>query len=193
MRCRRAPSAQRRRARRPLLPADGAARASPPTCALYSEESFGPLLVGHRRSTGRTRPYGSPTTPSTASRRRSSARTSPAALELAQRIECGHLPHQRHDRPRRAADAVRRRQGERLRAASAAAPRSRSSPSCAGSPFRSCRATTRSDTQVSVSTNDGGFSYDAQVAAFDRPRRMHARGSRRRPPLTGSGTLRARL
>ena len=43
-----------------------------------------------------------------------------------------HLPRQRPHGARRAADAVRRREGERLSAASAARPRSTSSRSCAG-------------------------------------------------------------
>ena len=85
-----------------------------PEMRLYSEESFGPVVAvvpvdgpddavrvandtqywSGRRGLQRERSC--------------RARAGPADRER-------HLPHQRRDRPRRAADAVRRRQGERLR------------------------------------------------------------------------------
>ena len=56
-----------------------------------------------------------------------------------------HLPRQRLDGARRAADAVRRRQGQRLGPLRRPRRRSRSSPSCAGSRSSRARATTRSE------------------------------------------------
>ena len=68
----------------------------------------------------------------------------PAALELAQRIQSGICHINDTTVQRRAADAVRRRQGERLGAFRRRAPRSTSSPSCAGSRSRRRSATTPS-------------------------------------------------
>ncbi len=67
------------------------------------------------------------------------------AFEVRQAHRVGHLPRQRPDGARRGADAVRRRQGHRAWAASAARPASPSSPTCAGSPCRRRRGTIRSE------------------------------------------------
>ena len=82
----------------------------------------------------------------------------------------GHLPRQRPHGARRGADALRRRQGIGLSAASAARPASKPSPSCAGSRCRPRRGTTPSDglALVAFATGArGGRGYDA--AAPDSP------------------------
>jgi acyl-CoA reductase-like NAD-dependent aldehyde dehydrogenase len=136
--------ARRRRARRRLLPADGSVRRQLRDARLRAR-SRSARWRRSSRSTASSMRSRSPTTPSTASsaavfsaERASGPRARPARPER-------HLPHQRHDGPRRAADAVRRRQGRAAGAASAGVRRSRSSPSCAGSRSRRASATTRSD------------------------------------------------
>ena len=80
---------------------------------------FGGVLrsggVGDPRARTSTTRCGSPTTPNTACPRRCSAGHRRGRSHVAKRIEVRHLPHQRPDRARRGADAVRRHQGLRLR------------------------------------------------------------------------------
>ena len=112
-----------RRARAPRSLAGGEAHGPccPPTVLdgvtpemrVYGEESFGPLvsIVGstaptRRSSVANDTEYGLSAAVFSATSRR--------ALELAQRIESGICHINGTDRARRAADAVRRRQGERL-------------------------------------------------------------------------------
>ena len=70
-----------------------------------------------------------------------------------------HLPHQRADGARRGADAVRRREGSRLRPLRRQGGASTSSPSCAGSPSSPATGTIRSEW---VGGGGGpGFVHDA--------------------------------
>ena len=87
-----------------------------PEMRIYSEESFGPVVCDRSAWTAPTRPCAWRTTPSTASPPSVFGRDVPTALDLARRIESGICHVNGGDRARRAADAVRRREGERLRA-----------------------------------------------------------------------------
>ena len=71
-------------------------------------------------------------------------------LELAQRIEAGHRPRQRPAGRRRAADAVRRREGQRLGPLRRHARRSTSSRSSTGSRCRAARIRSRSEVRTQV-------------------------------------------
>ena len=57
--------------------------------ACMTEETFGPTAADHEGRATPTRRCGSPTTPSTASRRRSGRRTPRAARQIARRVEAG--------------------------------------------------------------------------------------------------------
>ena len=113
-----------------------------PGMRVYGEESFGPLAsivvvdgadeAVRGRQRHRVRPLGG----DLQRERPGRARARAADPER-------HLPHQRHDRPGRAADALRRRQGERLGPLRRTRGAATSSPSCAGSRSRRASATTR--------------------------------------------------
>jgi Aldehyde dehydrogenase family len=135
-----------------------------PDMRVYGEESFGPLVsvievdgVDEAVSAANDTEYGL-----------SAAVWSenvPAALELAQRIESGicHINDTTvQDEPQMPFGGSRRRVG----AASAAARRWRSSPSCAGSRSRSCPGSTRSDSDPTHQR----AGPPRQAAAWDRRR-----------------------
>ena len=159
--------ARRRRGRRAVLPGDAAHRRAR-RLRLRPARDVRPGRRRSRSSTAPTRRSSARTRPRTGSRAGILTGDADRGLALARAARVGHRPRQRPAGRRRAADAVRRRQGQRLGPVRRARRRSTSSPSSAGSRCRAARTRSRSERAWPRSSRSRG-------GARARPRRRHRR------------------